>query len=96
MPVGQIEGGIPSMRSSRGASSRTALTRHRPYDRPQVPTAAARLRDQESPSVSARRYFRTQALPSGRRLWSIRDAVDLRAVIAGFADDLCKLPFPIA
>src|SRR5262249_13282408 len=76
----------------RDMTLRTA--RHWPYNRPQVPTATARLRDQEPFSISASCYFRAQALPSRRRSWSTCDAFDLGAVIAGFADNLRKLPFP--
>jgi len=76
------------------AISRPGLVRYRPYDGSHVP--AARFRDQKPLSVSTSCYFWSQALPSRRGFRRIRDAVNLGAVIAGFADNLRKLPFMIA
>src|SRR3984893_8472856 len=65
----------------------------RSYDRPCVPAAPARLRDQELFSVVANRYFRTKAIERWIGIDCDLNAFDLAAVIAGLTNNLRKLSF---
>jgi hypothetical protein len=92
--------GISRLDRPRGAKIASVLDKllshvcgKRSYDRPCVPAAPARLRDQELFSVLAYRYFRTKAIERWIRIDCDLDAFDLTAIVAGLTNNLRKLPF---